>query len=104
MAADMICAYYDREADNRNLFEKRLISKCEPIAIESDSGESKMIRWDDYLGSFDVLRIVMTDFMEDVHSVKEMLQYLTEEVTEELMEEYSDARFGKRITLRNVMN
>ncbi len=26
MAADMICAYYDREADSRGLFEKKKIS------------------------------------------------------------------------------
>ena len=28
MAADMICAYYDREADSRALFEKRKLAGC----------------------------------------------------------------------------
>ena len=27
MAADMICAYYDREADSRGLFEKRKLAQ-----------------------------------------------------------------------------
>jgi len=30
MAADMICAYYDREADSLELFKKRKISKTAP--------------------------------------------------------------------------
>ena len=99
MAADMICAYYDREADCRALFEKKKIAACAPIAKQEQE-----ITWDAYLGKFDVIHLVMTDFMEDVASVQEMLQYLTEEVTEELMEAYPDLRFGNRINLRTVMN
>ena len=45
MAADMICAYYDREADSRELFAQRKLAGKEG--------------WDKYLGSFDVLRLVM---------------------------------------------
>ena len=44
IAADMVCAYYDREANDRELFEKRLIAKCPPIETES-----KSITWDMYL-------------------------------------------------------
>ena len=42
MAADMICAYYDREADSRDLFEKCKICKAAQSKDEQD--------WDEYLG------------------------------------------------------
>ena len=35
MAADMICAYYDREADSRDLFSKRKLSETEPVKKHS---------------------------------------------------------------------
>ena len=49
MATEMLGAYYDRTADSRALFEKCKLSK---------SSES----WDKYLGKFNVIRLVMTDF------------------------------------------
>ncbi len=93
-AADMICAYYDRTADSRDLFDQLLLAK------NTESSAS----WDRYLGQFDVIRIVMTDFMENCRSVHDMIEYLTEEVTEELIESNQDIAFGDRITLRTVMN
>lgn len=99
MAADMICAYYDREADSRELFEKRKLAKS---ALVKSGGSDNA--WDGYLGQFDVIRLVMTDFMEDGESVQDMLDYLTEEVVDELRECYPDIRFGNRIKLRTVMN
>ena len=58
MAADMICAYYDREADSRKLFERRKLAKTAPVR----TGDNE-IAWDGYLGQFDVIRLVMTDFI-----------------------------------------
>ena len=81
------------------LFEKRKLAGCAPIRTEDSE-----ICWDTYLGAFDVIRIVLTDFMEDSHSVKDMLQYITEEVTGELIEAYPDIKFGSRINLRTVMS
>ena len=96
MAAKMICAYYDREANSRSLFEESLLSK-------SNAAHGKM-PWDTYLGKFDVIRIVMTDFLEDSDNVTDMTSYLTDEVTTELMNAYPDIDYGKRIKLRTVMN
>ena len=31
MVADMICAYYDREADSRELFTSRKLATCSPV-------------------------------------------------------------------------
>ena len=96
MAADMICAYYDREADGRELFSKRRLA--------TNTANENSLAWDAYLGSFDVIRLVMTDFMDDGGSVQDMLAYLTEEVVDELREKYPDIKVGSRIKLRTVMN
>ena len=56
MAADMICAYYDRNADSRELFEKRKL-KTKWNSVQPQE-------WDVYLGRFDVNRIVMTKFLK----------------------------------------
>lgn len=91
MAADMICAYYDREANGRELFEKRLIAKCSSIETES-----KMITWDEYLGKFDVIRIVMTDFIKSDVNVSEGLTKLTGRILEELNETYPDVKYDEK--------
>ena len=93
MAADMVCAYYDREADSRELFSQRRLA-----------GGGRGARWDEYLGRFDVLRLVMTDFMEGSGSVQDVIDYLTEEAVDELREEYPDVRLGSRVNLRTVMS
>ena len=59
MAADMICAYYDRDADSRDLFSDRLLAKSNPF-----KKETKEILWDKYLGGFDVIRLTMTKFFK----------------------------------------
>ena len=97
MAADMICAYYGREADSQELFAKRKLAE-NALSIDGDKC------WDRYLGQFDVLRLVITDFMEDCRSVREMLAYLTEEAVGELSEEYPEIKFGSRLNLRTVMS
>ena len=50
MAADMICAYYDREADSRILFENLKVSK-------NKNGSGKK-NWDEHLGEFDVIGLL----------------------------------------------
>ena len=96
MATKMICAYYDRDADSRSLFEKCRISGI--------NGGEKNLKWDEYLGKFDVVRLVMTDFMEDSNSVRDMLDYLSDEVISELKEAYPDVQYGSRVNVRTVMN
>lgn len=98
MAADMICAYYDREADSRELFEGLKLSGHE------SASEGSNANWDIYLGGFDVIRLVMTDFMEGCDSVDDMITYLTDEVTEELMDAYPDVKYGDRISFRTVIS
>ena len=68
MAADMISAYYDKEADSSALFEKCMISRAE-------KGKNTLT-WDEYLGKFNVVRLVMTDFFNRKRRLtKRLIQY-----------------------------
>jgi len=79
MAADMICAYYDRDADSRELFEKR------KLAGMSD--------WDEYLGKFDVIRLVMTEFFKLGRTVEDALTAIKNRVLLELEERYPETKY-----------
>ena len=91
MAADMICAYYDREADSRELFAQRKLADVQEDPQTRKGTEGN--RWDEYLGKFDVIHLVMTDFMEDSNSVQDMLNCLTEEIVDELRDKYTNRQF-----------
>ena len=88
MAADMISAYYDREADSRDLFEKRKLAGYADIRTRE-----RNLRWDEYLGKFDVIRLVMTDFIKDGWSISESLNKLSSRVLDELSEAYPQVRY-----------
>ena len=88
MAADMICAYYGRGAESRELFESLKLSGTEPIETEYGT-----IRWDAYLGKFDVLRIVMTKFIKEKTSVENGLIKLQQVVVRELKKSYPEIDF-----------
>lgn len=99
MAANMLCAYYGRTADGRHLFEKCRIAACEPL----EQG-GRILAWDAYMGRFDIVRLVMTEFVKRSGSVKDMLALMAEELMAELMEAYSDIHFGKNPDLTTVMS
>ncbi len=88
MAADMICAYYDREADSKKLFEDKLLSECETIKKNSE-----IIHWDDYLGKFDVIRLVMTKFLRSNVSTSEAIDNLQRMVIREYKKSYPEITF-----------
>lgn len=76
IAADMICAYYDVCADSRKMFEDLKIAK-EHL-------------WDQYLGKFDVIRIVMTRFFKDDIPVEDALTNLQQLITRDIIKKYPD--------------
>ena len=87
MAADMICAYYDREAVSRELFEKRKLAQT--------------AGWDEFLGKFDVIRLVMTDFFGIGRTVEDALNTIKSRVLlERARELLRGVEPGSRVTLR----
>ena len=85
MAADMICAYYDREADSRELFST--------LKLADSNGTFSKSAWDEYLGKFDVIRIVMTKFTRNKKSFDEALISMQELVSREIKKKYPDVDY-----------
>ena len=84
-AADMLCAYYDREADSRSLFEK--------LNIATKSKSDNKQKWDVYLGKFDVIRVVMTRFFNKETAVKDALAKMQTLIVREIKREYPDKEY-----------
>lgn len=84
----MLCAYYGRGTDSYFLFSKTRLARQDA--------------WDSNLGQYNVISLNMLDFLSDSGDVSDMLSYLTEEVTDELIAAYPEVSFGKRLSLRNV--
>ncbi len=81
----MICAYYDREADSRELFSSLKLAKA-------DTGRKKH-SWDKYIGKFDVVRIVMTDFFDSETSFDDALRDLQIIVCRDIKKKYPDVDY-----------
>ena len=79
MAADMISAYYDREADSRKLFENRKLSQ--------------KAAWDEHLGKYDVIRIVMTDFIREDTTVQDGLNKMKRRILGDLSKKYNSVEY-----------
>lgn len=85
MAADMICAYYDREADSRDLFSTLKLA-------ESEDG-NEIMAWDNYLGAFDVISITMTRFIRNKNSFDEALDAMQKLVSRDIRKKYPDVDY-----------
>lgn len=85
MAADMICAYYDREAESRELFSQRKLAE----RSEQQTGDKELC-WDEYLGKFDVIRLVMTRFINKKKSVTEALENMQRLVIRDIKKAYPE--------------
>lgn len=88
MAADMLCAYYGRDEDSRSLFEKCKISKIK----KADHSPA----WDEYLGKFNVVRLVMTDFFNKERTINEAIDTIKYRILDELAELYPDTKYDEK--------
>ncbi|MDO4806297.1 MAG: AAA family ATPase [Coriobacteriales bacterium] len=98
MAVDMLSAYYGRGAGSRKLFQQTRLATDEPSGEGGDA-----LPWDTYLGSFDVLRIVMTDFFTEGTSVKDAIVRLRQLVARDVVREYPDASYFDKGDLSQSM-
>ena len=85
MAADMVCAYYDREAESRELFENR--------KLRTAGNPDPYSPWDLYLGKFDVIRIVMTKFFKKKTIVEKALSDMQRLVIRDFKKSYPDVDY-----------
>ena len=76
-ATQMLCAYYDRNCDSRELF--------------SDLEIAKDKTFDENLNKFDVIYLDVTWFISTVKNIKDTVSYLQDQVIQELCSIYSFA-------------
>ena len=74
-AAQMLCAYYDKSCDSRELFQD--------LKIAGDS------MFEDFLNKFDVIYLDITWFISIVKNVRDVVCYLQEQVISELRSVYT---------------
>lgn len=87
MAADMLCAYYDRDTNSRELF-----TQCK-LALSQK--RDKDTEWDKYLSKFDVIRLVMTDFFNKDNQVDEAISTIKRRVIDELSDKYPQTKYDE---------
>ena len=80
IAANMLCAYYGK-GDSKELFASSKLAKCDG--------------WDRYLNQFDVIKIVMTDFIKEKIDVEKSLEKMTKRILVDLSEAYPDVKYDE---------
>ena len=78
IAANMLAAYYGR-GDSRAVFADRLIAGHD--------------NWDKYINHFDVVRVVMTDFIKENKDVSESLEKMQKLAVRDIRKQYPDVDF-----------
>ena len=90
MAANMLAAYYSRGCDSKEMFSKYKIS--------SDPTFEK------HLNKYNVIHINMVNFLGESKDIDEMIQFICEDIIDEVAEQYPDLNMPRRKTLLNVLN
>ncbi len=80
ITANMLCAYYGK-GDSGTLFADRKLAGHE--------------NWDRYLNKFDVIRVVMTDFIKENNDVRKGLEKMTARLLADLAEQYPDVKYDE---------
>ena len=79
MTAKMLCAYYGNGEGARELFQARKVAQ--------------LTNWDSHLGKYNVIRLVMTEFIKTGVPVSEALAKMQRRVLTELASEYPDVKY-----------
>ena len=90
MAANMLVAYYSRGCDSKEMFSK--------YKIASDADFEK------HLNKYNVIHINMVSFLGEAQSIDEMVQFISEDIIDEITEQFPDLKMPRRPTLLNVLN
>ena len=88
-AADMIAAYYSKGCDSKELFDELLISK------EDDYSK--------HLNKYNVIWLNIVNYHDEASDITELLSFVEEDVTEELLKEYSNLSYPKRISFTKIL-
>ena len=89
MAAKMLCAYYDKSCDSRELFAGLMVEK-------DDSFES-------YLNKYYVLSVDMTDFTTKYRCEKNIVSLIQQDIMDDLLEAFPNTVVKERDDLMSVL-
>lgn len=89
MAANMLTAYYSRGCDSREMFAPLKLSKV-------DSFEK-------HLNKYNVIRVNMVNFLGEAKTMEELLQFLEEDLTDDLLNGFPDVTPPRRPTLVKIL-
>ena len=98
VAANMLSAYYGREGGNKEGVSREIVNRD-----GSGKGDSRQMfeglklagreGWDKYLNQFDVIHIVMTEFIKRDKDVKDALAKLQKLVVRDIRKQYPDVDY-----------
>ena len=90
MAANMLVAYYSKGCDSKEMFSKYKISSAPTF--------------EKHLNKYNVIHINMVNFLGESKNIDEMIQFICEDIIDEVAEQYPDLNMPRRKTLLNVLN
>ncbi|OPZ19754.1 MAG: putative AAA-ATPase [Firmicutes bacterium ADurb.BinA205] len=90
MAGDMLAAYYSKGCDSKEMFSKYKIS-ADPC-------------FEKHLNKYNVIHINMVNFLGESKNIDEMIQFISDDIIDEVIEQYPDLNMPRRKTLLNVLN
>ena len=89
MTANMLTAYYSRGCDSRKMF--------------TDLKIAKSADFEKHLNKYNVIHINMVNFLSKSKDMNELIDFISEDITEEILTEFSDVKFPKRQTLMRLL-
>ena len=89
MAANMLTAYYSRGCDSREMFQGLKIAK--------HTG------FEEHLNQYNVIHLNMRDYLTESENMKQLIQFVEEDLLDELQQEFADLRMPRRRTLVKVL-
>lgn len=99
MAVDMLCAYYDKSCDSRELFEGLHIA--EPDKEVDGKMENK--QFEKHLNRYPVLKLDITNFTTKYKQDAEIISLIQKDIIKELLGIYPEISLGERDDLMDVL-
>ena len=89
MAAKMLCAYYDKSCDSRELF----------VGLKAEQDKS----FEKYLNKYYVICVDMTDFTTRYRNSKEIVSLIQHEIMEDILDVFPETRRKERDDLMSLL-
>ena len=90
MTADMLCAYYSKGCDSRELFQPYMVSSCSTF--------------EKYINQYDVIHIDVQWCKDQVENINDIVNYIKGSCMHELQNEYSNIDYNGIISLSGTLS